>query len=128
MQLEQFNAIIGIINSDSFSNLDIRRQVNNLLKKYEYTFILAYLLKEVEYVNIDHPVLAGLILGKPSNPPAWANFLTGSYHGFWTWHELQPVLSKGLKHSSDGQASSIDTGIKNPIWSFIYDKNGIKIY
>lgn len=60
-----------------------------------------------------------MAVARPSwaEAPEWANFLTGSKDGFWSWHEKKPTFRAFDMFNPVARMKSIDTGLNNAMWS-----------
>ena len=69
------------------------------------------------YFDLD-PELFFMVTQRPSweSAPEWANFLTGSLDGFWSWHEKRPTFNNREMYRPCGRMKSVDTGMKNALW------------
>lgn len=69
------------------------------------------------YFDLD-PELFFMVTQRPSweSAPEWANFLTGSLDGFWSWHEKRPTFNNREMYRPCGLMKSVDTGMMNALW------------
>jgi len=77
------------------------------------------ILKDASFYHSRDPEMFFMATQRPSweSAPEWANFLTGSLDGFWSWHEVRPTYHNREMFRPCGRMKSVDTGMKNTLWS-----------
>lgn len=83
----------------------------------DFVFTSEILNNPKKYFDLD-PELFFMVTQRPSwdDAPYWANFLTGSIDGFWSWHEKRPTFHNSDMYRPCGLMKSVDTGMKNGLW------------